>query len=186
MALGSTLRKLVFHFLSHWMGYDRGDSFPIDFEPNGFSFGSESKGKLSPWSYPFQCERNWKYSFLSVLQRSQVYSHPRNWSLFVSRRLNYYGTTWNPLTITTTWNPITITVLRYRDPIMPRGMGLSETWCWIFPVPDFMSMRSYCGMEISKTNLYKARYKHRSGTGSKLWNIKRNSVWFIIKRKLLV
>ena len=26
----STLRKIVFHFLSNWMGYDRGDSFPFD------------------------------------------------------------------------------------------------------------------------------------------------------------
>ena len=30
------------------MGYDRGDSFPTDFQPNGFTFGSKSKGKLSP------------------------------------------------------------------------------------------------------------------------------------------
>ena len=48
------------------MGYDRGDSFPFDFEPNGIPFGSKSKGKLSPRSYPIQCERKWKYSFLSV------------------------------------------------------------------------------------------------------------------------
>ena len=48
------------------MGYDRGDSFPIDFEPNGIPFGSKSKGKLSPRSYPIQCERKWKYSFLSA------------------------------------------------------------------------------------------------------------------------
>ena len=47
------------------MGYDRGDSFPFDFEPNEFPFGSKSKGKLSPRSYPIQCERKWKYSFLS-------------------------------------------------------------------------------------------------------------------------
>ena len=47
------------------MGYDRGDSFPVDFEPNEIPFGSKSKGKLSPRSYPIQCERNWKYSFLS-------------------------------------------------------------------------------------------------------------------------
>ena len=26
-----TLRKLHFQFLSHWMGYDHGDSFPFDF-----------------------------------------------------------------------------------------------------------------------------------------------------------
>ena len=61
-----TLRKLYFHSFSHWMGYDRGDSFPFDFEPSGFPFGSKSNGKLSPWSYPIQCERKWKYSFLSV------------------------------------------------------------------------------------------------------------------------
>ena len=48
------------------MGYDRGNSFPFDFEPNGFPFGSKSKGKLSPRSYPIQCERKWKYSFLIV------------------------------------------------------------------------------------------------------------------------
>ena len=48
------------------MGYDRGDSFPFDFEPNGIPFGSKSNGKLSPRSYPIQCERNCKYSFLSV------------------------------------------------------------------------------------------------------------------------
>ena len=64
----STLRKLCFHFLSNRMGYDRGDSSPFDFEPNGMPFGSKSKGKLSPRSYPIQCDRKWKYSFLSVLR----------------------------------------------------------------------------------------------------------------------
>ena len=34
-----TLRKLYFHFLLNRMGYDRGDSFPFDFEPNGIPFG---------------------------------------------------------------------------------------------------------------------------------------------------
>ena len=48
------------------MGCDRSDSFPFDFESNGILFGSKSKGKLSPRSYPIQFERNWKYSFLSV------------------------------------------------------------------------------------------------------------------------
>ena len=47
------------------MGYDRGDSFPFDFEPNRNPFGSKSKGKLSPRSYLIQFERKWKYSFLS-------------------------------------------------------------------------------------------------------------------------
>ena len=50
------------------MGYDHGDSFPFDFEPNGIPFGSKPKGKLSPRSYPIQCETKSKYSFLSVQQ----------------------------------------------------------------------------------------------------------------------
>ena len=52
------------------MEYDRGDSFPFDFKPNGIPFGSKmeqfSNRKLSPRSYLIQCERKWKYSFLSV------------------------------------------------------------------------------------------------------------------------
>ena len=48
------------------MGYDQGDSFPFDFEPNEITFGLKSNGKLSPRSYPIQCERKWKYSILSV------------------------------------------------------------------------------------------------------------------------
>ena len=44
-----TLRKLVFHLLSYSMGCDCGDSFPFDFDPNGFPFGSKSKGKLYAW-----------------------------------------------------------------------------------------------------------------------------------------
>ena len=48
------------------MRYDRGDSFPFDFEPNGIPFGSKSKGQLSPRSYPIQFERKWKYSFVNV------------------------------------------------------------------------------------------------------------------------
>ena len=52
------------------MGYDRGDRFPFDIEPNGNPLGSISKGKLSPRSYPIQCERKWKYSFHSVPEPS--------------------------------------------------------------------------------------------------------------------
>ena len=48
------------------MGYDCGDSFPFNFEPNRIPFCSKSKGKLSPRSYQIQFERKWKYSFLSV------------------------------------------------------------------------------------------------------------------------
>ena len=35
------------------------------FEPNGNTFGSKLKGKLSPRSYLIQCERKWKHSSLS-------------------------------------------------------------------------------------------------------------------------
>ena len=48
------------------MGYDHSDSFPFDFEPNRILFGTKSKGKLSPRSYPILYEREWKSSFLSV------------------------------------------------------------------------------------------------------------------------
>ena len=49
------------------MGYDRGDSFPIDFVLNGIPFDSKSEEKL-PRSYPIQCERKWNKSFLSAGQ----------------------------------------------------------------------------------------------------------------------
>ena len=48
------------------MGYDRGASFPFDFEPHGFPFGSKLKGKLSPQPYHIQFERKWNTSFLST------------------------------------------------------------------------------------------------------------------------
>ena len=48
------------------MGYNRGDSFPFDCEPNGVLFDSKSKEKLSPQLYPIQFERKRKYNFLSV------------------------------------------------------------------------------------------------------------------------
>ena len=66
------LRKLHFHFLSNWMGYDRDDSFPFDFESNGIPFGSKSKGKPSPRLYPIQCGRKWKCSFLSANDRCRI------------------------------------------------------------------------------------------------------------------
>ena len=40
------------------MGYDRGDSFPFDFEPNGITFGSKLKGKPSPDHIPFNLKGN--------------------------------------------------------------------------------------------------------------------------------
>ena len=48
------------------MGYDRGESFSFNFEPNVIPIDSKLKGKLSPRSYPIQFERKWKHSFLSV------------------------------------------------------------------------------------------------------------------------
>ena len=86
-----TLRKLYFQFLSHWMGYDRGAGFLFDFEPNGNPFGSKSKGKLSPWSYPIQYERKWKYSFLSVEKRdpfhkwANVFYKPKHSTVIVTK-----------------------------------------------------------------------------------------------------
>ena len=68
----TALRKLYFQFLSHWMGYDRGDSFPFDFKPNGNLFGSLSTGKLSTRSHPIQFERKKNTSFVcekSVLNK---------------------------------------------------------------------------------------------------------------------
>jgi len=61
-----TMRTLLFYCLSDCMGYDCGDSFPFDFEPVGFQFGSKSEGKLSRRSYPIQRERKWNASFLTV------------------------------------------------------------------------------------------------------------------------
>ena len=59
-------KKLYFQFLSHWMVYDHGDNFPFDFKPNEIPVASKLKWKMTSWSYPIQCERNWKYRFLSV------------------------------------------------------------------------------------------------------------------------
>ena len=40
------------------MGYDRGDSFPFDFEPNEIPFGSKSKGKCYHDHIPLNVEGN--------------------------------------------------------------------------------------------------------------------------------
>ena len=56
------------------MKYDRSDSFPFGFEPNEILFVSKPKRKLSPRSYSIQCERKWKYSFLSVQFNGQFIS----------------------------------------------------------------------------------------------------------------
>ena len=77
-----TLRKLVSHFLSNWMEYDRGDSFLFNFEPNGIPFGLKLKRKLSPRSYPIQCERKWKYSFLSAKEKKHSKGPSTLWKLY--------------------------------------------------------------------------------------------------------
>ena len=53
----TTLRKQYFHFLSHWMGYDLGNRFPFDFEPNGIPADLKFKRKLSTRSNYIQFER---------------------------------------------------------------------------------------------------------------------------------
>ena len=41
------------------MGYDHGDSFPFDFEPNGISFGSENQNENCHHDHiPFNSEGN--------------------------------------------------------------------------------------------------------------------------------
>ena len=51
LVLFSILRKLDIYFLSNWMGYDRGDSVPLNFEPNGNPFGSENRKKNSHYDH---------------------------------------------------------------------------------------------------------------------------------------
>ena len=41
------------------MGYDRGDSYPFEFEPNGIPFGSENRKKNCPHDHiPFNVKGN--------------------------------------------------------------------------------------------------------------------------------
>ena len=107
-----TLRKLYFHFFSHWMGYDWDDSFPFNFEPNGIPFGSKLKGKLSPRSYPIQCERNWITSFLSALNTFLVtLSEP-------CARSDYKTSGWR-----TPWKPLRKIMAIWHQGVMKMGEG---------------------------------------------------------------
>ena len=55
------------------MGYDRGDSFPFDFKPNGILFGSKSKGKLPSRSYPFNVKVNGNIVFsVQTVRKSTI------------------------------------------------------------------------------------------------------------------
>ena len=54
-------------FLSaYWTEYDRGDSFPSDFEPNGIPFGSKLQRKRSPRAYSVRFERKRKSNLASA------------------------------------------------------------------------------------------------------------------------
>ena len=55
----STLRKLYFHFLSHWMGYDRGDNFPFNFlNPIEFHLVQNRKENCHHDHIPFTVKGN--------------------------------------------------------------------------------------------------------------------------------
>ena len=65
------------------MGYDRGDSFPFDFESNGIPFGLKSKGKLSPWSidhipFNFKVKGNIIFSVYATWNSIKIW---KRWSL---------------------------------------------------------------------------------------------------------
>ena len=70
------------------MGCDQGDSFPIDFKPNGIPFGSKSKEKLSPRLYPILCVMKWKFSFLSASESFRRVSNKSRWDAKESSRPN--------------------------------------------------------------------------------------------------
>ena len=100
-----TLRKLCFHFHSHWMGYDRRDSFSFDFlNQMEFHLCSKSKGNLSPRSYPIQFERIWNTSFLSVRYEKL----PSDWRLSASLRTQIRQ---RKVQLRSSWNPSNITAL---------------------------------------------------------------------------
>ena len=63
-----TLRKLYFHFLSRWMGYDiMVTVYPSILNQMEFHLVQKIERKtVIMISYPIQRERKWKYSFLSV------------------------------------------------------------------------------------------------------------------------
>ena len=72
------------------MGYDRGNSFPFDFEPNEIPFGSKSEGKLSPRSYPIQFDRKCKTSFVSVRLITAVSFQPGVWIINSSEVRSFF------------------------------------------------------------------------------------------------
>ena len=79
---------------------------------NGIPFGSKSKGKLSPRSYPIQCERKWKHSFLSVPD----WLHPLYYC-FLIRGLT---------------QPISSQYQKYLDFLEEHGGKYQPNACWLF------------------------------------------------------
>ena len=51
------------------MEYDRGDSFPFDFQISVIPFDSLWKCKLSPQSYSIRFERKWESIFVSEIPK---------------------------------------------------------------------------------------------------------------------
>ena len=108
------------------MGYDLGDSFIFDFEPNGIQFGSRSKGKRSPGSYPIQVERKWKYSFLSVTPTI---------TCTAVQEIEFSRPNVKPLGHHSTMVSKGVRGALNWVPIMPRGVSLSTTAEVIFCRP---------------------------------------------------
>ena len=75
-----------------------GFGFPFDYKPNGTSFGSKSKGKLSPQSYSIRCERKLKYSFLNEVS-SVVLADYNCWGDMV---IIFCGWAWSPFVVVKT------------------------------------------------------------------------------------
>ena len=69
------------------MGYDRDDNFPIDFEPNGFPFGSENRKENCHYDH---IPSNLKENTLIVFQADVIYSSPGKTSplLLVGRKIH--------------------------------------------------------------------------------------------------
>ena len=58
------------------MGYDRGDIFPFDFEPNGFSFGSENRKENCHHDHiPFNVKGNGNIVFSMQVNMRRIHKH---------------------------------------------------------------------------------------------------------------
>ena len=75
------------------MENDRGDSFPLDFEPNGIPFVSKLKGKLSPRSDTIQFERkcdSFPFDFepngIPLVSKSKGKLSPRSYPIQFERK----------------------------------------------------------------------------------------------------